>query len=71
MSAADQRRFDFGRHRKLKSAVAEPQWPEIISSDPGLYPGILQSLAAMALHRQDKPHEPGLCPLCERARFAA
>jgi hypothetical protein len=46
-----QEQFDFGKQRKQKAA-AEPEWAEIVLADPIRYPGIMQTLASMALHRE-------------------
>jgi hypothetical protein len=46
-----QERFDFGKQR-VKRDATELQWPSIIAGDPAKYPGIMQTLAAMALCRE-------------------
>jgi hypothetical protein len=56
-----QRRFNFGLAKDNGA-----QWPEIIASDPVKYPGLMQRVAAMALHRAGKPHRSDCCLFCER-----
>jgi hypothetical protein len=57
-----QQRFNFAYGRNGKAAA---EWPAIVAADPAKYPGLLQELAALELHRSGKVHASDRCPLCE------
>jgi hypothetical protein len=60
------RRSHFGPVRR--DYAAQQVWPTIVQNDPILHPGLMQRLAAVALHRQAKPHRADLCSFCIEQR---
>ena len=54
-----------GRRRRW-DCTPDPNatWPGVVAGSPDKYPGLMQTLAAMALHGQGLLHRTDLCPRC-------